>query len=154
MKGVNIVIAAGNLGRDVESRLTPSGTKVATINIGCSYSVKDGSGGWTDKTEWIKAVVWSPSDWLCNQLKRGQPVHVQGRLQTRSWDDQQGQKRYATEVICNAGQVIPCAPIRAEQAGNVSSQGEGSAPRQEAAAAPSAQGDWKSKPVADDDIPF
>ena len=154
MKGINEVRAMGNLGRDAEIRQTHGGTAVATFSIGCSFSVKDQSApnGWRESTEWIKVCCWSPSDWLCKQLKKGRPVHVAGRLQTRSWE-KNGEKRYSTEVVCQNSGVIPVNPIRADQTDNQSAQ------RQPQQAQPADQypgaEESQGPPAQDDDeIPF
>ena len=123
MRGFNQCVFLGNLGQDAEIKQTPGGQKVASISLACGYSVKNGqTGEWEDRTEWVRCVVWNPSDWLAGQMKKGRPMHVSGRLQTRSWDDQNGAKRYMTEVICNASGVIPANPIRNDQQGQPPAQ--------------------------------
>ena len=150
MRGINQVFALGNLGRDADIKQTQTGTTLANFSLGCSYSVKDqnAQNGWREETEWIRVVCWSPSDWLQGQLKKGRPIHVSGRLQTRKWQDQNGQDRYTTEVVCNASGVIPVNPLKGEHQSNV-------APAQPQQAPPSPPQDWRSKPVdTDEEIPF
>ena len=150
MKGVNQVIAMGNLGKDADVKATNSGSKVANISLGCSYSVKSGDGSWDDRTEWVRCVVWNPSDWLISQMRKGRPMHVTGRLQTRSWDDQNGNKRYATEVVVQASNVIPCNPIRNDQLNNQSAQVQHRQPAQP----PPASSSQRPREDIDDEIPF
>ncbi|MEE2780342.1 MAG: single-stranded DNA-binding protein, partial [Myxococcota bacterium] len=99
--GVNKVILIGNLGRDPEVRTTQSGQMVATLAIATSDNFKDRDGNRQERTEWHDVVLWGKLAELAQQyLAKGRQVYIEGRLQTRSWDDQaSGQKRYRTEVI-------------------------------------------------------
>lgn len=101
MGSVNKVILLGNLGQDPEIRMTPSGQQVANVNIATTDSfVRDGKR--EDKTEWHRVVLWGKLAELAGKyLKKGRRVYIEGRLQTRSWEDQNGQKRYTTEVVGN-----------------------------------------------------
>jgi single-strand DNA-binding protein len=102
MRGVNKVILIGNLGRDPEVRYTQSGSAVATLNIATSESWKDQSGQRQEKTEWHKVVVWQRLAEIAKEyLSKGQKVYIEGRIQTRSWDDREGNKRYTTEIVAN-----------------------------------------------------
>ena len=102
-KSVNKVILVGNLGKDPEVKYTPQGTAVATITVATSENFKDKSGEWQERTEWHNVVLWQRLAEIAGEyLKKGNKVYIEGRLQTRSWDDKQtGQKRYATEVVAN-----------------------------------------------------
>ena len=123
MRGINQCNFLGSLGRDAEIKMTNGGNRVANFSLACGYSVKKGDGSFEDKTEWVRFVCWSPSDWLVGQLKKGRPIAVNGaRVQTRKWQDQSGSDRYATEFVAGAGQIIPCNPIRADQQDNRSAQ--------------------------------
>ena len=104
---VNKVILIGNLGRDPEVRSTPSGQPVATFTLATSRRWKDKNGQRQEQTEWHQIVVWGKQGENCGKyLKKGRPVFVEGRLQTRSWEDQSGNKRYTTEVVAQAVQFL------------------------------------------------
>jgi single-strand DNA-binding protein len=98
---VNKVILIGNLGADPEVRQTAGGQAVATLSIATSERFKDRDG--QERTEWHRVVVWGKLAELAQRyLQKGRKVFVEGRIQTRSWDDQQtGQKRYSTEIVAN-----------------------------------------------------
>lgn len=90
----------GHLGGDAESRFTPNGSAVATFNIATNESRRNAEGGYDDKTEWHRCVVFGKmAETAGEYLKKGQLIYFEGRLQTRSWDDKDGVKRYTTEVI-------------------------------------------------------
>jgi single-strand DNA-binding protein len=96
---VNKVILLGNLGADPELRYTKSGTAVANFRMATSVSVKSGD-EYEDRTEWHSVVVWDKLGELCNEhLVKGRKVYVEGRLQTRKWQDRDGTDRYTTEVV-------------------------------------------------------
>lgn len=100
MRGVNKVILVGNLGRDPEVRYTRSGTAVATLNVATTASWTDQNGQRQDRTEWHRVVAWSKLAEIAKEyLSKGRQVYIEGRLQTRSWDDRDGNKRYTTEVV-------------------------------------------------------
>ncbi len=99
MRGVNKVILIGNLGRDPEVRYTRSGTAVANLNIATSENWTDKSGQKQERTEWHRVVAWDKLAEIAKEyLTKGKQVYIEGRLQTRSWDDRDGNKRYTTEV--------------------------------------------------------
>jgi single-strand DNA-binding protein len=103
-KSVNKVILVGNLGKDPEVKYTPQGTAVAKITVATSSSYKDKtSGEWQETTEWHNVVLWQRLAEIAGEyLKKGNKVYIEGRLQTRSWDDKtSGQKKYMTEVVAN-----------------------------------------------------
>ncbi len=100
-RSVNKVILLGNLGKDAETKFTPSGVARSTFSIATSRRWKDqASGEWKEETDWHNIVLWR-SENLANYLLRGKQVYVEGRLQTRNWEDKDGQKRYTTEVIAD-----------------------------------------------------
>lgn len=102
MRGVNKVILVGNLGRDPEMRYTRSGTAVATLNLATSSSWTDQNGQRQERTEWHRVVAWSKLAEIAKEyLAKGRQVYIEGRLQTRSWDDKDGNKRYTTEVVAD-----------------------------------------------------
>jgi single-strand DNA-binding protein len=102
-KSVNKVILIGNLGKDPEVKYTPQGTAVAKITLATNERFKDKSGTWQDRTEWHNVVLWQRLAEIAGEyLKKGGKVYIEGRLQTRSWDDKQtNQKKYMTEVVAN-----------------------------------------------------
>lgn len=98
---LNKVLLIGNLGKDAETRQTPSGTSVTNFSLATTYRLKDQSTGeFSEKTDWHDIVLWR-GERVAPYLTKGKKVFVEGRLQTRSWEDQNGQKRYRTEVICD-----------------------------------------------------
>ncbi len=99
-RGINKVILVGNLGADPEIRYAASGTAVATLRVATSERVPAGEGNWEDKTEWHRVVAFGKTAENCgNYLNKGSQVYVEGRLQTREWEDNQGAKRYTTEIV-------------------------------------------------------
>lgn len=105
---VNKVILIGNLGRDPEVRSTPSGQAVANFSVATTRRWKDRDGNRQEDTEWHNIVVWGRQAEVAGQyLSKGRQIYIEGRLQTRSWDDREsGQKRYRTEVICENFQML------------------------------------------------
>ena len=99
MGSVNKVILVGNLGRDAELRYTPGGAAVATLNMATTEVWNDKAGQQQEKTEWHRIVLWGKSaESLTEYLTKGKQIYVEGRLQTRQWDDKDGNKRYTTEI--------------------------------------------------------
>jgi single-strand DNA-binding protein len=99
-KGVNKVILVGNLGKDPEVRYTPNGKAVANLTLATSESWKDQTGQIQEKTEWHRVSMFGKLAEIAGEyLKKGSQVYVEGKLQTRKWQDQQGQDRYTTEVV-------------------------------------------------------
>src|SRR5215207_7654063 len=99
MGSVNKVILVGNLGRDSELRMTPGGASVATLNMATTEVWTDRNGQRQEKTEWHRVVLWGKqAESLQEYLTKGKQIYVEGRLQTRQWDDKDGNKRYTTEV--------------------------------------------------------
>jgi single-strand DNA-binding protein len=105
---VNKVILIGNLGRDPEVRTTPNGQTVASFTLATSRKWKDKDGNRQEQTEWHNIVVWGRSAETAGQyLTKGKQLYVEGRLQTRSWEDRtSGEKRYKTEVVCDNFQML------------------------------------------------
>ena len=102
-RSLNKVQLIGHLGKDPEIKYTPQGTPVARITIATNERWKDKDGNWQDRTEWHNVVLWQRMAEIAGEyLKKGRQVFIEGRLQTRSWDDKQsGQKKYMTEVVAN-----------------------------------------------------
>jgi single-strand DNA-binding protein len=105
-KSVNKVILIGHLGKDPEIRYTPNNTAVATFSLATNERFKDKDGNWGDRTEWHNIVVWDRlAEVAQNYLKKGGQVYIEGRIQTRSWDDKNtGEKKYRTEIV--AGDLV------------------------------------------------
>jgi single-strand DNA-binding protein len=152
-KSVNKVILLGNLGKDPEVKYTPSGTAVAKLTVATNDRYKDKEGQWQDRTEWHNVVLWQRLAEIAGEyLKKGSKVYIEGKLQTRSWEDKQtNQKKYMTEVV---GNDIVLLSSRGE--GGDSARGAGAAagsnfdqrvPEHEPASA-------TSSPISDEDIPF
>ena len=105
MMGVNKVILVGNLGGDPEAKKTASGQSITLFNLATSNAWVNKEGQRQENTEWHRIVVWGKQAESCAEyLAKGRKVYIEGRLQTRSWEDEKGQKRYTTEVV--ASQVL------------------------------------------------
>ena len=101
-RGLNKVLLIGRLGRNPEMRYTPSGRPVTTFSIATSRSWNTSDGERRSETEWFNIVAWSSLAEICKQLlTKGQQVYIEGRLQTRRWEDSEGNKHSATEVVAN-----------------------------------------------------
>ncbi len=102
MSGLNKVMIIGNVGTDPEMRYTPNGNPVTSFRIATSRTYNTSDGEKKQETEWFTVVTWRKLAESCNQfLTKGQKVYVEGSLRTRSWEGQDGQKRYRTEVLAN-----------------------------------------------------
>jgi single-strand DNA-binding protein len=102
-KSVNKVILLGNVGKDPEIRATPGGTMVASFSLATTDRTKDQSGNWTDRTEWHNLVAFQrTAEIIRDYVKKGSKLYIEGRIQTRSWEDKtSGEKKYRTEIIVN-----------------------------------------------------
>jgi single-strand DNA-binding protein len=149
-RGINKVILIGNLGVDPEVKYTPSGTAVTNISVATTESWKDKqSGERQEKTEWHRVVMFTRLAEIAGEyLRKGSQVYIEGRLQTRKWQDKNGQDRYTTEIVANDMQMLGGRGGGAGASGG--SQDYGSAPQREPepAAAQGGANDF------DDDIPF
>jgi single-strand DNA-binding protein len=115
MSGVNKVILIGRLGQDPEVRYTPSGQAVANFTMATSENWTGKDGQKQERTEWHRIVVWGRLAELCKDyLRKGRQVYIDGKLQTRSWDDKEGKKRYTTEIVANTVQFLGTAPDKVE----------------------------------------
>ena len=105
--GVNKVILVGRLGADPDMRYTPSGQGVCELRVATSESWNDKNGQRQERTEWHRVVVWGKRAEICSKyLAKGRQVYIEGRIQTRNYDDKEGNKRYITEVIANDVQFL------------------------------------------------
>ena len=153
-RGINKVILIGNLGSDPEVRYTPDGAPVANVNLATSESWNDrNTGERQERTEWHRLVLWRKLAEIASQyLKKGSRIYVEGKLQTRSWDDQSGQKRYTTEVVVNDMQMLDSRDEGGGGGGGYSAQPAGGQ-----TAGPAAQPEAPPPPGPggdDDDLPF
>ncbi len=138
---INKVILIGRLGSDPEVRYTPSGAAVANFNVATNRGYKDKEGNWKDETDWHRVVVWNRTAEFCKEyVKKGYRVYVEGRLQTRSWEDQSGQKRFTTEVVALDVQLLESQQQSGASAGN--------------AGAPMEMEPPTDMEISQDDVPF
>jgi len=167
---LNKCMIIGNLGRDPEMRYTPSGQAVTQFTVATNRNYRDQQGEWQKETEWFRIVVWGQqAERTAEYLRKGGKVYVEGRIQTRQWEDQSGQKRYTTELIANTvtslerrerdegddqyaeGGYRPARPTGGPTAGGQGAPGapdrSGSAPATEGASPPAEPNDY-------DDLPF
>ena len=107
MSGVNKVIIVGRLGADPEVKTISAGSTVTRLNVATSEAWTGKDGQKQERTEWHRVTVWGKLAEICGKhLSKGRQVYVEGRLQTRSWEDAQGQKKYATEIVANTVQFL------------------------------------------------
>jgi single-strand DNA-binding protein len=159
MAGVNKVIIVGNLGNDPEIRQSNSGAAIANISVATSDSWKDkNTGERQERTEWHKVTLFNRLGEVAGEyLKKGSKVYIEGKLQTRKWQDQQGNDRYSTDIIADQMQMLDG---RGEQGGSNqgSNQGSGGHSKPSGGQQPGNQGQQPSQqPPAndfDEDIPF
>src|ERR1700679_2974079 len=160
-RSVNKVLLIGHLGKDAETKFTPSGASMTKFSVATNRRWKDQqTGEWKEETDWANVVLWRQEN-LANYLLKGKQVYVEGRLQSRSWDDKDGKKQYMTEVV--ADEVILLGGRGGDSAGGSGgdySQQPVSMPRS-ARPAPSpspapatAPPDDFSQGITDDDVPF
>ena len=149
MGSVNKVILVGNLGRDAELRYTPGGAAVATLNLATTEVWNDKSGQKQEKTEWHRCVLWGKqAESLQEYLTKGKQIYVEGRLQTRQWDDKDGNKRYTTEIKADRITLLGGGG----GGGGGRSAGGGGMDRGSSQA--SGHDEPPMEPITDDDIPF
>ena len=141
MAGVNKVILVGHLGRDPELRYTQNGQAVANFSLATSESYAKRDGEREDRTEWHRIVAWGRLAEICAEyLSKGRQVYIEGRIQTREWEDREGEKRRTTEIVAREMQML-------------GRRGETSETSDEPKSAASSTGD-SDTPPPDDDIPF
>ena len=143
MASLNKVMLIGNLGKDPEVRYTASGQAVAGFSLATTEKFKGKSGEWEERTEWHNITLWGKLAEIAGEyLAKGKTVYIEGRLQTRKWQDKSGNDRYTTEVVGDKMQML--SP-------------KGESRRGETSPAPSAGnggGSYEEPPFQDDDIPF
>ncbi len=150
----------GNLGKDAETRFTPSGVAVTNFSLATARSIKDGqTGEWRDETDWHDIVLWRGEN-VSQYLTKGTQVFIEGRLQTRSWEDQNGQKKYRTEVVCDGPSGLQLLGSRGGGGGGGGDfdQQPRQARRAPQSSGPAGGGGERSNDgdmgVGDDDVPF
>jgi single-strand DNA-binding protein len=153
MGSVNKVILVGNLGRDAELRYTPGGAAVATLNMATTEVWNDKGGQRQEKTEWHRIVLWGKTAESLNEyLTKGKQIYVEGRLQTRQWDDKDGNKRYTTEIRGDRVVLLGGGGGGGARGGGGASRGAGEDSMGGGGHASSP--DIPDQPLTDDDIPF
>jgi single-strand DNA-binding protein len=155
-KSVNKIILLGNVGKDPEFRATPSGTTVANFSLATTDRSKDPTGNWVDRTEWHNLVAFQrTAEIVRDYVKKGSKIYIEGKIQTRSWDDKtSGEKKYRTEVLINE---LVLLSGRGEDGGS-----SGSGYSRSSSSASSSSYDQRSSSddlvnsteITDDDIPF
>jgi single-strand DNA-binding protein len=160
-RSVNKVTLLGNVGKDPEIRSTPGGTMVANLTLATSDRQKDAQGNWQDRTEWHNLVAFTrTAEIVRDYVKKGSKLYIEGKIQTRSWDDKEsGQKRYRTEIIVNE---LVLLSSREEGAGGgtggysrpASSNSNSSFDQRTPPSAGGHDDYTQSAEISDDDIPF
>jgi len=145
-RGLNKVMLIGNLGNDPEIKYAPSGTPIANLRLATTDNRRNKDGEWEENTEWHRIVMFGKQAEICKDyLRKGSKIYVEGRLQTRSWDDQSGQKRYMTEIV--GAQMVMLDPKSQDTPSHSTGHGKSSG------------GDYPDAPPdnlpePDDDLPF
>lgn len=151
-RSVNKVILIGHLGRDAETKFTPSGVAVTKFSVATNRRWKDQqTGEWKEETDWANIVLWRQEN-LANYLTKGKQVYVEGRLQTRSYDDKDGKKQYMTEVV--ADDVILLGGRGGEAGGGPDMDSRPVSMPRNAARPAAVQDQGADQGITDDDVPF
>ena len=151
-KSVNKIILLGNVGKDPEFRATAGGTTVANFSLATTDRTKDATGNWTDRTEWHNLVAFQrTAEIVRDYVKKGSKLYIEGKIQTRSWDDKtSGEKKYRTEVLVNE-LVLLSGRSEGGDGGNYNRGGSSSYDQR----SPAQSDDLvNSTEITDDDIPF
>jgi len=161
-RGVNKVILVGNLGQDPELRYTGTGTAVCNLRLATNESYKDASGEWVERTEWHSIVAWGRLGEICNEyLTKGSQAYFEGSLQTRSYEDRDGNTKYITEIKAREMMILSGrgeggggggAPSRSSRPAASSAGSNASSAPAASKAADSGGDDYTFEP--DDDLPF
>ena len=160
-KGVNKVFLLGNVGKDPEIRSTAGGMQVASFSLATADRAKDAQGNWADKTEWHNIVCFQrTAEVVRDYVKKGSQILIEGKIQTRSWDDKaSGEKKYKTEILCNE-----LTLLGGKSGGGEGGQSSGGYSRSNATSSsaatsydqrqPATTPDYGDSGITDDDIPF
>jgi single-strand DNA-binding protein len=153
-KSVNKVILLGNVGKDPEIRSTGGGTMVANFTLATSDRFQDAQGNWQERTEWHNLVAFKrTAEIVRDYVKKGSKLYIEGKIQTRSWDDKEsGQKKYRTEIIVNDMSLLSGREEGGTTSGGYSRQSSGSS-NYDQRPAPT-HDDVAQTEISDDDIPF
>ena len=151
-KGVNKVFLLGNVGKDPEIRATAGGMTIASFTLATADRAKDQQGNWADKTEWHNLVAFQrTAEIVRDYVKKGTQVFVEGKIQTRSWDDKEsGAKRYRTELLVNELSLLGKPGGEGGGGGSYSKSSSSSY----GSPASSSQPEYADQGITDDDIPF
>jgi len=158
-KSVNRVTLLGRLGKDAETKFTTSGISISKFTLATNRSTKDQqSGEWKELTDWHNIVVWK-TEHVANFLLKGKQIYVEGRLETRSYEDKEGQKKYFTEVVCDAQNLVllggggdaGSGGGSGEYSSDVVSRPRSAQPRPQSAPKPAED---FNQGITDDDVPF
>jgi len=152
-KGVNKVFLLGNVGKDPEIRATQGGMTIASFTLATADRQKDAQGNWADKTEWHNLVAFQrTAEIVRDYVKKGTQIFVEGKIQTRSWDDKEsGAKRYKTEILVNELSLLGKPGGGGGEGGGGYSKGSTAS---YGSSAPAAAPDYVDQGITDDDIPF
>ncbi len=165
MAGVNKAIIVGNLGRDPELRYTQGGSPVCQLSVATTRAYTNKNNDRIEETEWHRIVVWGKSAEHCNNfLAKGRQVYVEGRIQTRNYEDKEGIKRYSTEIVADSVQFLGSRPGgNGNGSGNSNGNGQrggqqGGPPSMPNGGQGESEGGWNDNYIpsdpGDDDIPF
>ena len=148
---INKVILIGRLGKDPDMRYAPSGTAIASFSLATNHNTKDADGNWQTQTEWHNIKTFGrQAEFVGEYLKKGRLAFVEGRLQTSSWEDQNGQKKYKTEIVAQDVQMLGSRSEN-EASGSVAPS---AAPQASAPAKPAAEPTEQTEQIEEDDLPF
>ncbi|QHN04374.1 single-stranded DNA-binding protein [Granulicella sp. WH15] len=160
-KGINKVLLLGNVGKDPEIRSTAGGMTVASFSLATAERARDAQGNWSDKTEWHNIVCFQrTAEVVRDYVKKGTQLFIEGKIQTRSWDDKtSGEKKYKTEILCNE---LTLLGGRGAEGGSTSTGSySGASTRSSASSStsydqrqPATTPDYGDSGITDDDIPF
>jgi single-strand DNA-binding protein len=152
MASVNKVILVGNLGRDPELRYTPGGQAVANFSLATTERFSNKEGERQERTEWHRVVAWGRTGEICAQyLAKGRSVYVEGRIQTREWEDKEGQKRWSTEIVATNVQFLGG---RGEGGSSTPASGSGGSGSGSGSGGDGGSHAADSGPPPSDDVPF
>jgi single-strand DNA-binding protein len=160
-RSVNKVILIGHLGKDAETKFTPSGISISKFTLATNRRTKDQqSGEWKDITDWHNIAMWRTEN-VANFLLKGKQIYLEGRLETRSWEDKEGQKKYMTEVVCEAQSLVLLGGGGGRGEGPSEGPGDYDRPvsmprsaQRPQAASPAQPPDDFNQGITDDDVPF
>lgn len=160
-KSINKVFLLGHLGKDAETKFTPGGTSLSKFSLATNRRIKDQqSGEWKDITDWHNIVAWKTES-VANYLLKGKQIFLEGRIESRSYEDKEGQKKYITEIVCDAVNIMLLgggagrggdAPSDSGDSERLQSAPRSSRPQPAAQAAP--PDDFAQHGVTEDDVPF